>query len=242
MRVFLQGADPAARVLHVVAVARPLEVAPVALRKGSHVHHEHLDVQLRLVLLGHDGFFGGVHTAHRRAVVVALIPRADALQKRDALRRLLIRRALHVPRRRSRRRQQPLELQRRDHVRVASQPVFLRQLRPVHLVARRQDHRPHLHRLLPRHHVVIDGLHPAGVHAGQTLRANAALQTALGLGPRLVLGQAQHNFAEAGHPLFHRQQGRFRSRLRCDLADLHPLSQFLAREFHHRRGRRLGLV
>ena len=64
-------------------LAGTLVVRLVALAEGTHVHHEDVHLRLGVVLPGHDGFFGGVHAADRRAVVVGLVARADALQKGD---------------------------------------------------------------------------------------------------------------------------------------------------------------
>ena len=37
----------------------------IALAKGAHVHHKDVNLCVRFVLDGHDGFFGGVHATDR---------------------------------------------------------------------------------------------------------------------------------------------------------------------------------
>ncbi len=100
-RILAQAAQAAAGVLDAVPVAGPLVVAPVALRERPHVHHEDMDFEIGLVLLRHDGFFGGVHAAHRRAVIVALVARPDALQEGDPFGGLVVGRPLDVSARRT---------------------------------------------------------------------------------------------------------------------------------------------
>ncbi len=135
--IFMQLADAAARVVNAVPIARPFEVRPVAFAERTHIHHEDVHVQIGLMLFGDHRFLGRVHAAHRRAVIVRLIARADTLQEGNSLRRCAIRRTPYLPQRRAGRRQQPLELKRRDHVRIAPQAKFLRQRRLVDLITRR---------------------------------------------------------------------------------------------------------
>ena len=71
--ILLEPADAASGVLNAVAVPSSLEVAPVPLREGPHVHHEDVYFEVGFVLLGHHGLFGGVHAAHGGAVVVTLV-------------------------------------------------------------------------------------------------------------------------------------------------------------------------
>ncbi len=71
--IFAQASEAAPGVLDAVPIAGPFVVAPIALGERPHVHHEDMDVQIGLVFLGHDCFLGGIHAAHRRAVVVALV-------------------------------------------------------------------------------------------------------------------------------------------------------------------------
>jgi len=212
-RVFVQGAETAARIAHAVAVARPLKVTPIALGEGAHVHHEDVHVQLWLVLLSHDRLFGGVHAAHRRAVVVALVARADALQEGNPPRRAPVRRALDVAQRRARSREQPLELQGSDHVGIAAQPVFLGQFGVVDLVAGGQDHRADVYRLVAGGHVVINGVHPAGEGAAHALRAHAAGQAARRLLLRRFVVVAALDFGEVVQALRDRKLRQGHARL-----------------------------
>ena len=78
------------------------------------------------MLAGDDRFLHRVHTAHCRAVppLDRVVTRTDALQPGNPLRRLAVRRPLHVAAVRPGRGEDPLELEARDHVRVAAVAVF----------------------------------------------------------------------------------------------------------------------
>src|SRR3972149_10629666 len=82
--ILVESGDPATSVLDAVLLARPLVVGLVTLAKGTHVHHEDVDLRFGVVLACHDRLFGGVHAADGRAVVMRRIARADALQEGEA--------------------------------------------------------------------------------------------------------------------------------------------------------------
>ena len=72
------------------------------------------------MLFGDDGFFGGIHAADGRTVVVIEISRSYALQEGDPLRLLPVERPEHMAGVRSRGGKNPLELQGREHIREAA--------------------------------------------------------------------------------------------------------------------------
>ena len=88
-RVFFDVAQTAAGVLNAVFLFSPAVIFLVTFAVGARVHEknlaEYVAVSLAItrfglgVFEGHDGFFGGVHTAHRRAVIVTLVPAAHTL-------------------------------------------------------------------------------------------------------------------------------------------------------------------
>ncbi len=77
-------ADPAAGVFDAIFILGRAEIVQVPLGESPHIHHKDVDVQVGIMLLGDDRFFGGVHAADGRAVIVALVAAADALQEGDA--------------------------------------------------------------------------------------------------------------------------------------------------------------
>ena len=124
-----------------------------------------MDLNARHMVQSQHGFFGGVHAADRRAVVVVLVPRADALQKGNALRLGMVRQARDVAFCWARGAQEPLELHGRDHVGVSPIAQLPRLLSIVKLVAGRQHHCPHLQRLLVGGLLVVNRVGFAGQHA-----------------------------------------------------------------------------
>ena len=56
--------------------------------------------------------------------------------------------------------EQALELQRGDHVRVASVAKFFGEFSVINLVTGRQDDRPDIERLLASGHVMVNGIYP----------------------------------------------------------------------------------
>ena len=61
--IFPEGAGAAARVFDAILFLRPLEIGPVPLGKGTHIHEENVDVQVGMVFLGNNRLFCGVHAA-----------------------------------------------------------------------------------------------------------------------------------------------------------------------------------
>ena len=143
----------------------PLVVLVEALAVGPDVHVEDLAGQVRLVLHGDDGFLDGVHAAHRRAVVVLRIPAAHALDEGQPTRLPPVRRTQDLAGAGTAGRQDPLELQARDHVREGA-VAELRLLRGVvEAETRGQDHGAGLDRGLPVFLGVLDGLDRADLLA-----------------------------------------------------------------------------
>ena len=92
-----------------------------AFAEGAQVHEEDVALQaFAEMLFGDDGFFGGIHAADGRTVVVFEVARTDALQEGDPLRLLLVEGPLHMAGVGSRGGENPLELQRREHIREAA--------------------------------------------------------------------------------------------------------------------------
>ena len=198
--ILLERRNARAMILDAVFGLRAVIIFLVALAERARVHKEH--VALECVAFGfgvlerHDGFFGGVHAAHRRAVIVRLIAAAHALQERNLFRRLVIGRAPDVTLRWPGRGQQPFELQRRDDVRVAPQPILLRERRVVSFVAGRQDDRADLYLLGAFEHVVINRVDAALVIAREALGAHAARQAARGFGLSFLVGVSLAHFVK----------------------------------------------
>ncbi len=117
-------------------------------------------------------------------------------------------------------RQQPLELQRRDHVGVAPQPILVGQLRPVDLVAGSQDHRTDLEYLVTGHHVVIDGIDAARKGATHALGADTARQAAGRLGLSRLIVVAAFDLGEAADSIGDRHLRQRHSRLTIDMAEI----------------------
>ncbi len=228
--ILVQPADTATGVADPVAVPGSLEVAPVALGERPHVHHEHVDVQIGLVLLGHDRFLGGVHAAHRRAVVVGLVARAHALQEGDPLGCLVVGGPLDVASRGAGGRQQPFELHCRYHVGIPAQPVLLRHLGPVDLVAGGENDGTDRQLLGAGHHVVVDGIDATRKRAAHALGADAACQAAGRFGPGRFIVVAALDLGEAADAVLNGQARQRHSRLPFDMTEL-----FL-RQVYHRQG------
>ena len=123
--IFLHRRDSAARILDAIFLARPAVILLVTLAEGTHIHHEHVHFGIGLVLDSHNRLFGGIHATHRRAIIVRLVARADALQKGYLFRRVTVRRTLYVAHSWPGCTQQPLKLKRGDHVGVTPPAVFL---------------------------------------------------------------------------------------------------------------------
>ncbi len=73
-------------ILHAVFFLGAMIVFFVTFAEGAHVHHENMHFGIGFVFLRHDRFFGGIHAAHGRTIIMGLIARADALQEGDLLR------------------------------------------------------------------------------------------------------------------------------------------------------------
>ena len=92
-----------------------------ALAEGAQIHEEDVALQtFAEMLFGDDGFFRGIHTADGRTVVVVGISRTNALQEGNPLRLLLVEGAEYMAGVGSGGGQNPLELQRREHIREAA--------------------------------------------------------------------------------------------------------------------------
>ena len=116
-----------------------------ALAEGAQVHEEDVALQtFSKMLFGDDGFFGGIHTADGRTVVVLEIPRSNALQEGDPLRLLPIEGAEDMTGIRARGGQNPLELQGREHIREAAITQVLLQPGVEDLVSGREDDGAHV--------------------------------------------------------------------------------------------------
>jgi len=114
----------------------PLNERFKALAVGPKIYIEDRGLDLGIVLLGHDGLFGGVHAADRRTIaLVAKIAGAHALNERDLLWWLLIRRPLNFSPSRAGGAQQALELWACEHIRITPEAVLARKPRVVRLKA-----------------------------------------------------------------------------------------------------------
>jgi len=92
-----------------------------AFAEGAQVHEEDVALQtFAEMLFGDDGFFGGIHAANGRTVVALEISRTNALQESNPLRLLAVERPANVAGVGSGGGENPLELQRREHIRKAA--------------------------------------------------------------------------------------------------------------------------
>jgi hypothetical protein len=121
------------------------------------------------MLNGHDGFFGGIHAANGRAVIVVLVPASNALQEGDPFWAGLIRGPPDMATGWSAGREHALILESGDNVGVAAETVFLGQLRLVDLVAWGEYDGANIQVAFRFHHVMIDCILAAGEDTGHTL-------------------------------------------------------------------------
>ncbi len=147
-----------------------------------------------------------------------LIAGADALQEGDLVGMLVIGGALDVTEGGAGSRQQPLELQRGDHVGITAVAQLLRDAGVVGLVARSQDDGSHVQRLRALHHVVVNGIDAAGVPAAQALGAETAGQATRRLRLRQFVRVAPAHLLEAAQPLIHLRLGHALPRRQVNLA------------------------
>ncbi len=104
----------------------------------------------------------------------------------------------------------------------------------IRLVAWREDHRTDIEALLPRDHIVVNGVDAARKCAGHTLRADAACQAARRFTlSRLVVVAALH-FGKGADALFNGEFGQRDAVLFFDLAAGDAVINFLPRQFDHR--------
>ena len=209
----LHGARPASHVLD-PELDRPIVVGVEPLSEGAHVHVEDRALQVIAgVLLGDDRFLRRVHAADRRAVVVLLVSRADALDERDPFRRPPVRRPQDVPAGRAGRREDPLELDAGDDVVEADRVQLDALIRVVRLEARREDDRAHvqLDDLLDLR--VVDRVGATRLLALAALRANRAVEAPLRLRDRLLLGVADLDLGEVPDPVGDGEDARADPRL-----------------------------
>ncbi len=52
--IFMQSADSAAVVLDTIAISGPFKITPIAFGEGAHIHHEYVDVQIRVMLFSDE--------------------------------------------------------------------------------------------------------------------------------------------------------------------------------------------
>ena len=161
-----------------------------ALALGAHVHEEDLGLGLGHVVDGEHRLLVGEHAADARAVLVFLVARADALDEGDARRVPAVGRPLDVAHGRARGAQHALVLEGAEDVRVAAVAVLARLARVVEVEAGRHDDGADRDLELLVALVVQQGARAAGAHALEALGADRAVEAALGLGDRLLLGEA----------------------------------------------------
>ena len=100
---------------------RPVVILLEALAEGAQVHEEDVALQpFAEMLLGNDGFFRGIHAADGRAVIVLGIARTNALQEGNPLRLLPVEGPQNVAGIWAGSGENPLELQRGQHIREAA--------------------------------------------------------------------------------------------------------------------------
>ena len=150
------------------------------------------------------------------------VARANALEERDTARRCAVRRPQDAAPGGPGRAQQALELERRDHIGIAPQAVFLAEFGAVRLVTGRQHHGAHPNGARLRCFAVIDGAGLALVGAAQTLRTHPAGQAAPRLLPGLLFGVARLYLAKTAQPLGDGQLRERGPRLAHDLAAPQP--------------------
>ena len=145
----------------------PLYIGLILLPRGPQVHVKDRHLQLRVQRLGQRHLLGRVHAAYRGAVArpTQVVPRPHAVHEPHPLRRRTVGGPRQAGHRRPRQTHHPLELQGRQHVVVY--PVAVLSLHPGVKggKARRQQHRPHPQRLVPRLHIQVDGPRGTGLHA-----------------------------------------------------------------------------
>ena len=181
---------------------RPLIIRLKALAEGAQVHVE--DVALHRVadmLLGHQRFLGGVHAAHAGAIVALAIARTDALNECNPLRLLVVSGTLDVAGIWSRRREDPLELQRRDDVREAAVTESRQRCRIEGLKPRSQHHRSDLHLAEFFPHAKVDRVGFARVGAHMAIGADAATEAAARFRHGLLLGVTDLHLVKGFCPL-----------------------------------------
>jgi len=123
------------------------------------------------------------------------------LNPSNALRRLAVGGAAHLPLKGPRGAQEPLELQAGDHVGTLAIPVFSPEFWAEPLHSQGQDNGPHgkgENLLLLG---VVNGLRLADLNALHTFGANATVETALGLGQGLGPGKTPLHLLEAPYSL-----------------------------------------
>ncbi|MBA7682715.1 hypothetical protein ES703_91067 [subsurface metagenome] len=190
---------------------RPLvEDAVVKLLK-SLAHAPEVDIELIYQGSGHVlpyqvAQLHRVHAANLRAIlVVFLVSAAHAV---DNTHRLGVGTVLeeHLSRRRPRGVNHPLELEGGEHVIQPPVAVLVKRSRVEGIEAGGDDDIAHLHLYRLLFHILVDGAHLAGIETLHTLRANAAVQAALGFLDSRLLVEAQFNLGKA-FPLIYLQGG-----------------------------------
>ena len=181
------------------------------------------------LLLDQVGVLEGIHAADPRAVLVVVhVPAADTVQDGDTFRRAG-KPAVFIPdqnfaARRAGGVAQALELQAGENVRVAAVAELPHRARVHQVVAGRQDDAADLHLDLLGRHAVVDGLGLAYPHALHALAAAAAVETAAGLAPGLVLTKVEVHLAKPAHTLGRIQMPAADAFLTTDiLGDLGPI-------------------
>ena len=176
-RIFPDGRDATAGVLHPVRLPCFLVVLCVLFVKGPLIHHK--DPALYISpnpLLGQHRLFGGKHAADGRAVGMLLVTGADTLKPGDLLGKPAVGQTGNHSLSRARAAGQPLVLHRGQHVWVPAVAELFQRGRVVHLVADRQYHGSHPNLLNPGLLLQVDGI--GGAH-GDAPAAIVAVRSAL---------------------------------------------------------------
>jgi hypothetical protein len=168
-----------------------------AFAEGTDVDVENGAFQVDLVLLGDDRLFRRIHAAHGRAVIVIDLAGSYALDEGHVLGVLLIGRSQDLALVRSGGGEDPLELERRDHVGKVAKPELRLRLGVEQVEAGREDDGAHVDGLLfSGGHLMVDGARLAGVHAQQALATAGAGEAPGGLGYGLFLGDPEIHLAK----------------------------------------------
>ncbi len=197
-------------VLDILLASGPFVVLVEVFPEGPDIHVEDRGLQARGVFAGHQRLFGRRHAADGGAVLIPAfgVPGTDTLYPGDSFGFLAVIPADDVSGKGAGGREHPLELDARQDVPVPVEPVFPFAFGVKFFKARRQDDGADIQGDGLFLHGMVDGLLVAGGHACHAFGAEGAVQAALGLRHRFLLGKSGFDLPEIGRPLARRKHRR----------------------------------